>query len=161
MPARPDLSGVDALLPNGLTGEALAEHRPAAGRIFSGRFILQYVPMLDEYPVLKSDNVYRNERCRGAVAREASMHHDEVTVGHDDAVFIGQRVRMITGEFEKTLATRSNVRTVLNVLRKPEFLGGCIVAPVKERVECFQHDALVLLLSAHGVSFGLRLVKLH
>ena len=85
--------GSGELPPNGLTGEAVAEHRPAAGRTFSGRFILQYVPVLDEYPVLKADNVYRDKRCRAAVAREASMHHDEVAFGHDDAVLIDQRVR--------------------------------------------------------------------
>lgn len=38
-----------------------------------------------------------------------------------------------------------DVGAVLNVLRRPESLGGCVVPPVEQRVERFSHDFLVVV----------------
>jgi hypothetical protein len=58
-----------------------------------------------------------------------------------------QQNRPLTSEMgEKSLASGRNVRTVLNVVRRPETLRSGVVPLVEKRVESLQHESLVLFL---------------
>jgi hypothetical protein len=45
--------------------------------------------------------------------------------------------------YEQALTTGSNVRAVLDVVGRPETLGGCIVALIEEHIESFENQLLV------------------
>src|ERR1700694_3028900 len=47
---------------------------------------------------------------------------------------------------EEALASRRNVRAVLNVVRRPETLRSCVVPLVEKRFEGLQHESLILFL---------------
>src|ERR1700688_3827276 len=47
---------------------------------------------------------------------------------------------------EEALASRRNVRAVLNVARRPETLRSGVVLLVEKRFEGFQHEGLILFL---------------
>src|SRR3977135_2993680 len=47
---------------------------------------------------------------------------------------------------EERLASRRNVLSVLNVVRRPETLRSGVVPPVEKRFESLQHESLILFL---------------
>src|SRR6202171_5232651 len=47
---------------------------------------------------------------------------------------------------EEALASRRNVRAVLNVVRRPETLRSGVVPLVEKRFESLQHESLILFL---------------
>jgi hypothetical protein len=58
-------------------------------------------------------------------------------------MLIPQRIGNRSYEVEQSIATRPDVCTVLYVLRRPEALGGLVVAPVEKRLESFDDERLV------------------
>jgi ABC-type antimicrobial peptide transport system ATPase subunit len=48
---------------------------------------------------------------------KASVNDHQIAFSHDHVVLVFQRVRQIFNEPEKSVASRSNVGTVLNVIR--------------------------------------------
>src|ERR1700738_5494131 len=61
-------------------------------------------------------------------------------------VLVVQSFRGPFDQGKKSLASGRNVRTVLNVVRRPETLGSGVVPLVEKRVESLQHESLVLFL---------------
>jgi hypothetical protein len=65
-----------------------------------------------------------------------------------------QRRREALDEVEEALAAGCDVRAVLDVVGRPEPLGGCVVAPVEQRIEGLKHECFILLLYRLTHSFG-------
>ena len=63
-----------------------------------------------------------------------------------DAVTERKEVELCVGIVGNIAMPASNVRTVLNVVRRPETLRSGVVPLVEKRVESLQHESLVLFL---------------
>jgi hypothetical protein len=63
------------------------------------------------------------------------VHHDEVCISDDRSWFILEGRRQAPDKIEQTLTTRLDMRAVLNVVRGPVALGGCVIRFVEERVK--------------------------
>src|SRR5260370_11268864 len=61
-------------------------------------------------------------------------------------MFVSQRVGCAADQIEQSLATRFNVRAVLDVVRRPISISGSVVPLVKQGVERFEHQRFVFLL---------------
>ena len=77
-------------------------------------------------------------------AREAAVDDDKVSLRYDYSRLILEGGRDALDQAEETVAARLNVRTVLNIVGRPEALRFCIVSLVEQSVEGFQHQCLVL-----------------
>src|SRR5260370_22637740 len=67
------------------------------------------------------------------------------SLSHDRSWLILHSVgRKALDQIEQALTTGSNVRAVLDVVRRPKLLCGSIIVLVKECVERFQNEGLVL-----------------
>src|SRR5713101_6302339 len=117
--------------------ECSSEHGPLAYRLFFGRFILNDVPMLDKDPVLNAQNICGNPIHRSTETAKSPVHDREVSLSHDRSRFVLQRWGDALDEIEQTLTTRCDMSAVLNTVRRPETLSGCIVTFVEQRVEGF------------------------
>jgi len=73
--------------------------------------------MLDQNAILEANDVCSNPVDWLAEARKSSMHDDEITFSHDRSGLIFESRRKALDEIEQALATRSNVRAVLGVVR--------------------------------------------
>jgi len=72
------------------------------------------------------------------------MRDDIVALCDDELVFIAQGIWRRADKVEQSLASRRDVRAMLDVLRRPEALCCCVVAFVEERIEGFENNRLVL-----------------
>jgi len=52
-----------------------------------------------------------------------------VALRDDELMFESQRIRCAPDQIEQSVATRFNVRAVLDIVKRPIFLSGLIVAP--------------------------------
>ena len=68
-----------------------------------------------------------------------------MNLGDDELVFVFQRVGQRVDQVEKPVSAGCDVGAVLDVAIRPELLGGVVVALVKQRVEGFENERLVLL----------------
>src|SRR5580700_2245153 len=93
-------------------------------RLFFRRFILNDVPMLHKDSVLNAHNICGNPINRQAEIRKSPMDHDEISIGDDRSWLILERRRKTLDEIEQTLPTRCDMSAVLDVVGRPEALGG-------------------------------------
>ena len=94
--------------------------------------------MLNQDSVLHADNIRRNPVDRKPEAREAAVDDDKVSLRYDYSRLIPEGGRDALDQAEETVAARLNVRTVLNIVGRPEALRCCIVSLVEQSVEGFQ-----------------------
>jgi hypothetical protein len=87
--------------------------------------------MLRKEAVFKAQNVRRNPVDRRTEPRKPSVHDDEIPVCHNRPRFILQGGRHAFDEVEQALATRLDVRAVLDVVGRPIPLSYGIVPLVK------------------------------
>src|ERR1700682_4627057 len=95
----------------------VAEHGQAALCLFLRGLVLNHVPVLDEQPVLETNNIGGDPVHRRAKARETAMDNHEISPGEDDACLILQRGWIAFDEIEQALSARLNMIAVLNVVR--------------------------------------------
>src|SRR6202023_1140280 len=93
---------------------------------------------------LHADNICRNPVQRQAKVREPAVDNDEVSLRYDYTWLILERGRLALDQVEQTVAARLNVRTVLNVVERPEALRCGIISLIKQSVESFQDNRLVV-----------------
>src|ERR1700693_2816156 len=79
--------------------------------------VLNHVPVLDEQPVLETNNIGGDPVHRRAKARETSMDNHEISPGEDDPWLILQLGWIAFDEIEQALSARLNMIAVLNVVR--------------------------------------------
>ncbi len=70
-------------------------------------------------------------------------------------MFITQGWRQSPDQIEKTIAPRSNVGTVLDVIGRPEASSSVVVTPIEQGVESFEDECFVLLLIIDGLEYPL------
>src|SRR5216683_5794803 len=117
--------------------ECSSEHGLLAYRLFFRRFILNDVPMLDKDSVLNAHNICGNPIHRSTETAKSPVHDHEVSLSHDRSRFVLQRWWDALDKIEETVAAGCDMSAVLNIVRRPETLSGCIVALVEQRVESF------------------------
>src|SRR5271170_3533638 len=100
--------------------------------------------MLHEYAVGDADDVGRDPTARPSMARKAPVDDHKFLVSEDYVVFVAQRRRRVFDQIEETLTSRRDVSTVLDIVGRPESLGGFVVAFVEQGIECFQYDRFIL-----------------
>ena len=74
------------------------------------------------------------------------MDDDVVALRDDELMFVTQSVGCTPDQIEQAIATRLNVRAVLNIVRRPILLSGRVVPLVKQCVEGVEHQRFVFLL---------------
>src|SRR5690349_16557933 len=119
-------------------GERVSKHRVSAFGLFLGSLVLNDIPVLNQDSVFHADNICRNPVDRKPEAREAAVDDDKVSLRYDYSRLILEGGRDALDQAEKTVAARLNVRTVLNIVGRPEALRCCIVSLVEQSVEGFQ-----------------------
>jgi hypothetical protein len=93
--------------------------------------------MFDKDSVLNAHNIGGNPIHRSTETTKSPVHNHEVSLSHDRSRFELQRWWDALDEIEETIAARSDMSTVLNIVRRPETLSGYIVTLVEQRVESF------------------------
>src|SRR5258707_11570991 len=78
-------------------------------------------------------------------AREPSVDDDEVSLRYDYSRLIPEGGRDALDQVEETVTAWLNVRTVLNVVGRPEALRCRIISLIKQGLEGFQHNRLIVL----------------
>src|SRR5882672_248427 len=126
-----------------LSGEWTAEHRIPALGLRTCCFVFNDIPVLDQNPILHDKNVGRNPTGWSAETGKATVNHHEIALGDDHVVLVFQRVRKTLNESKESVASRSNVGTVLNVIRRPESFRRRVIALVEQGFERFQNDGLI------------------
>ena len=91
------------------TGKGIAEHRAAALGLFSCRFALDYVPMLDQLAISNAHDIRRDPVRRLADAGKPSVYDDKVALGKNSPRFISQSRRDAPDQIKQTIATRCDV----------------------------------------------------
>src|SRR5882762_5064211 len=103
--------------------------------------------MLGKHSVFNAHNICGNPVRREAEVRKSSMHHDEIAFSHNRSGLIFEGWRKALDEIEQALTIGSNVRAMLDVMRRPELLGSRVVTLIEQRVERFQDKSFVLRLN--------------
>src|ERR1700751_2821377 len=128
----------------GLCREAIAKHGKTTHGFFLFGFVLEYIPVLGQETVFESDNVRCNPGRGPSHPSEPAMRDDVVAFCNNDLVFIAQRIGRRPDQCKQSFASRRNMRTVLDVLRRPELFCRSVVTFVEESVESLANDRLVL-----------------
>src|SRR6266481_7304608 len=134
-----------SVTPERSTGEAVTEHWQTALRLRASRLILENVPVFGQHPVGNTHDVGGDPVSWESNARESPVDDDKVAFGHDQARLIFEGCGRGLDEVEETFAAGFDVRAVLDVLIGPEAGCSIVVTFVEQRVECFEHEGLVLL----------------
>src|SRR6266481_847251 len=121
-----------------------SEHGITAHGLLLCRLVLNDIPVFDKYPILETNDIGGDPVHRQAKTGETSMDNHEVSPGEDHSRLILQRRRKALDEIKESSAARFDVRTVLDVVWRPESFCDRIIALVEERVECFHDEGLVL-----------------
>src|ERR1700732_1886474 len=108
-------------------GERVSKHRVSALGLFLGSFVLNDIPVLNQDSVFHADNIRRNPVDRKPEAREEAVDDAEVPPRDYYSWLIPEGGRDALDQAEETVAARLNVRTVLNIVGRPEALRCCIV----------------------------------
>src|SRR5205807_6872500 len=74
------------------------------------------------------------------------MHNDVVPLRDDELMFVTQGVGCVADQIEESIATRFDVRAVLDIVRGPILLSGGVVPLVKQCVEGVEYQRLIFLL---------------
>src|SRR6202022_1871073 len=77
---------------------------------------------------------------------EPAVEQHVVSVGDGKPVLVVEAARCALDQREEALASRRNVRAVLDVIRRPETLRSGVVPLVEKRFESLQHESLILFL---------------
>jgi hypothetical protein len=101
--------------------------------------------VLDQDSVFHADNIRRNPVDRQPEAREAAVDDDDVSLRYDYSRLIPESGRDALDQVEETVTARLNVRTVLNVVGRPEALRCGIISLIEQRVEGLQDNRLIVL----------------
>jgi hypothetical protein len=112
-------------------GERVSKHRVSAFGPFLGSLVLNDIPVLKQDSVFHADNIRRNPVDWQAEAREAAVDDDEVSLRYDYSRLIPEGERDALDQVEETVAARLNVRTVLNVVGRPEALRCYIISLIE------------------------------
>src|SRR5262249_60796452 len=67
---------------------------------------------------------------RQASIRISSMHDDKIAFSNNQSVFISQRRRTGFDQAEQPVPSRSDVRAVLDIVRRPKLFSGRIVTTI-------------------------------
>ena len=89
-------------------------------------------------------NICRNPVDRKPEAREAAVDDDKASLRYDYSRLIPEGGRDALDQVEQTVAARLNVRTVLNVVGRPEALRCCIISLIEQSVESLQYNRLIV-----------------
>jgi len=125
--------------------ERVSKHRVSALGLFLGSLVLNDIPVLKQDSVFHTDNVCRNPVHRLPDAREPSVDDDEVSLRYDYSRLILEGGRDALDQVEETVTARLNVRTVLNVVGRPEALRCRIISLIEQGLEGFQDNRLIAL----------------
>jgi hypothetical protein len=109
--------------------ERISKHRVSALGLFLGSLVLNDIPVLNQDSVFHADNIRRDPVDRQPEAREAAVDDDEVSLCYDYSRLIPEGGRNALDQVEETVAARFNVRTVLNLVGRPEALRCCLLIP--------------------------------
>src|SRR3981081_928366 len=107
---------------------------------------MNHVPVLDEHPVLQTNDIGGDPIRRRTKARETTMDNHEISPGEGGSCLILQGGRKALDEIEQTLSARLNMSAVLNVVRRPITFSRPIITSLEQRVERFQDKLFVVLL---------------
>ena len=86
---------------------------------------------------MNTHNICGNPIHRSTETAKSPVHDHDVSLSHDRSRFILQRWWDALDEIEQTLTAGCDMSAVLNIVRRPETLSGCIVTLVEQRVEGF------------------------
>src|SRR6202011_2817712 len=131
-------------LPLSAVGERVSKHWVSALGLFLGSLVLNDIPVLNQDSVFHADNIRRNPVDRQPEAREATVDDDEVSLCYDYSRLIPESGRDALDQVEETVTARLNVRTVLNVVGRPEALRCNIISLIKQSVESLHDNRLIV-----------------
>ena len=112
-------------------GKRASEHGITAHGLLLCRLVLNDIPVFDEYPILETNNIGGNPVHRQAKTGETAVDNHEVSTGEAHSRLILQRGRKALDEIKEPTAARFDVRTVLDVVWRPESFCGRIVTLLK------------------------------
>src|ERR1700732_4966164 len=75
-----------------------------------------------------------------------ALDDDIVALRDDELIFVTQRTRCAPDQIEQSIATRFDVRAVLDIVRRPILLSGRVVPLVKQCVEGLEDERFVFRL---------------
>src|SRR5712671_4139348 len=104
-------------------------------RLLSRGLVLDDVPVLGEHAIVHAHDVGDDPRRRQAVTTEPAVENDEITRRRRKVVLIAQRRGQALDQAKQPVAAGRNMGAVLNVARRPEPLGGRVVALVEQGIE--------------------------
>src|SRR5258707_625878 len=129
--------------------KSVTEHLGFTLRLFLSSFVLNDIPVLYENSVLNANNIGSDPVHHRSKPRKAPVCDNEVSFGNHQTSFIMQSGWKRLDQVEQAFASGFDVRTVLDIARRPESFCGRIIALVEECVERLQDEGLVLF----GCSF--------
>src|SRR6266481_2377327 len=118
--------------------ERVSKHGISALGLLLCGLVLNYVPMFNENSLFDPENIRCDPIDWQADPREAPVNDHKITVSHDQPRFILERGREALDKGKQPFSPRCDMRTMLNVVRRPIPLGLRIIAPIKKDVECFK-----------------------
>src|ERR1700751_1348958 len=120
-------------------GEGVAEHGQPTLGLLGGGLVLDDIPVFSDYTALDPYDVCHYPVGGLPDIAESTVQHHIITVGSDQRVLVAHVGRCGFHKFEEAFTPRFDVRAVLNVIRRPESLRGCVISPVEQCVERLQH----------------------
>jgi hypothetical protein len=118
-------------MPRPLSRKVIAEHRETAARLLSRGLVLDDVPVLRENSILHAHDVSDDPRRRLPETAESPVENDEIAGRRRKVVLVTQRRGQDLDQVKEPVAARRNMCAVLDVARRPEALGGSVVALVE------------------------------
>src|SRR5882757_7104028 len=115
--------------------ELIAEHRKTAARLLARGLVLDDVPVLREHVPLHAHDVSDDPRRRWPEAAEPPMQYNEIAGGRRKMILVAQRRRQRLDQVKEPVPARRDMGAVLDVTRRPEPLGGGVVALVEKGIE--------------------------
>src|SRR5216684_1364492 len=91
-------------------------------------------PVFGQHPVGDANDVGGDPVSRASSAGESPVDDDKVAFGHDHARLILEGRGSSLDKVEETLAARLDVGAVLNIVGRPEALGGRLFSPGEQGV---------------------------
>ena len=107
------------------------------------RLVLNDIPVLDQNPILDSEDIGGNPVHRLAEARKSPVYDHKIFIGYNHSRFILQRWRDALDEIEQAVATGRDMSAVLDVVGRPKALGRYVVPLIEKRVESFKDKRFV------------------
>ena len=140
--------GLTSLI-SGSSREFIAEHRQTAARLLPRGLVLDDVPVLREHSILHAHDVSDDPRRRRPMTAEPPMENDEITSRRRNVVLVAQRRGQGLDQVKEPVTAGRNMCAVLDVTRRPEALGGSVVALVEKGIKRVEDglDAAVFVAS--------------